>query len=575
MSVGAVTARIARQICDVEPVGYSQGEDRRSWYANADWAGHCSSPQNADCSSLVAGSISYGLHDVYGVPWGHKALLEINDFWTGNLRAGMEARGFDEVNWPDENLTPDGGFQVGDIVLSAGNEGGVGHVIVIVENGYDPLESEAWIAETGDLYGERGDQTGQETHTARYSEHPYTQRGAWTSCHRFNEAKFFQQWPEFAKGRATSTVPAPAAPAASSAPAHAHGIDISSHQGGLNIGAIWADFVIVKVTEGAGYINPFWQQQAEATLRAGKRLGLYLFANDEDPNEQARYFLDRAKAYAGRATFWLDWEADALNLAPSDALVILNQMAAETGSTPGIYLNGQGMESGDWSAIAGRFPLWYAGGPNYASYGQAYSDPAVPTVPYWGGNVLIHQYTEDGYLPGYNSHLDLDRLRDRAAWDAMIGGGHVTVSAPATSAPQASSYTGAWNKSDGQGELVCNGVFGPATIGRLQQVMGTTIDGVLDEDGSPAVERLQAFLNSAVPADTQEALNDAPRLDVDGVLGPDTWRTLQYLIIAWHKEYLPQGWGYEDWVDGEPGPATIGALQRALNNSRSNSGRLW
>ena len=572
MTVGSVTAQIAREICDNQPVGYSQGESRRSWYAAADAHGRVPSPQNADCSSLAAGSISYGIHHTYGVPWGHKALLEPNDFWTGNLRSGMEARGFDEVPWADENLTPDGGFQVGDIVLSAGNEGGVGHVIIIDENGYDPLESEAWIAETGDLYGERGDQTGQETRTDRYSEHPYTLRGAWTSCHRFNEAKFFQQWPEFAN-RKPASAPAPAA--ASSEPKHAHGIDVSSHQGGLNLRAIWADFVIVKITEGTGYENPFWQQQAEATLAAGKRLGLYHFANDEDPSEQARFFLDRAKAYAGRATFWLDWEADALNLAPSDALVILNQMAAETGSTPGIYLNGQGMGSGDWSAVAGRFPLWYAGGPNYASYGQAYSDPAVPTVPYWGGNVLIHQYTEDGYLPGYSKRLDLDRLRDRSAWDAMKGGGQVTASAPAASAAQASPYTGKWNKSDGQGELVCNGIFGPATIGRLQQVMGTPIDGALDDDGSPAIERLQAFLNSAVPADTQVALNDSPALDVDGVLGPDTWRTLQYLIIAWHKEYLPAGWGYEDWVDGEAGPATIGALQRALNNSRSNSGRLW
>lgn len=574
MSVGSVTAQIARRICDVEPVGYSQGEDRRSWYAAADWAGRVASPQSADCSSLACGSINYGLHDTYGVPWGHKALLEINDFWTGNMRAGMEARGFEEANWPDENLTPDGGFQAGDIVLSAGNEGGVGHVIVIVENGYDPLEAEAWIAETGDIFGEPGDQTGQETRTKRYSEHPHTLRGAWTSCHRFNEAKFLRQWPEFAKGRATASSPAPVRPA-SSAPAHAHGIDISSHQGGLNIAAIWADFVIVKVTEGTGYENPFWRQQAEATLAAGKRLGLYHFANDEDAGEQARFFLDRAKGYAGRATFWLDWEADALNLAPSDALVILNQMAAETRSTPGIYLNGAGLGSGNWSAVATRFPLWYAGGPNYASYGQAYSDPPTPTVPYWGGNVLIHQYTEDGYLPGYNSHLDLDRLRDRAAWDAMKGGGQVAASAPAASTPSVSPYTGKMNRSDGQAELVCNGNFGMATIGRLQQVMGTTIDGVLDEDGSPAIERLQRFLNAAVPADTQTALNDSPRLDEDGVLGPDTWRTLQYLIIAWHKEYLPAGWGYEDWVDGEAGPATIGALQRALNNSRTNSGRLW
>lgn len=571
MSVGSVTARIARRICDQEDVGYSQ-PDRRTWYANADWQGHVSSPQNADCSSLAAGAVCYGLHDTYGVPWGHPALLEINDFWTGNLRQGLEARGFDEVNWENENLTPDGGFKAGDIVLSAANEGGIGHVIVIVEDGFDPLESEAWIAEDNSIDGYLGDQTGQETRTARYSSHPHTQAGRWTSCHRFNEAKFFQQWPEFAKGKASAPGPAPATPAA--APAHAHGIDISSHQGGLHIAAIWADFVIVKVTEGTGYENPFWRAQAEATLAANKRLGLYHFANDEDAGEQARFFLDRAKAYAGRATFWLDWEADALNLAPSDALVMLNRMAAETKSTPGIYLNGQGMESGDWSAAASRFPLWYAGGPNYASYGQAYSDPAVPTVPYWGGNVLIHQYTEDGYLPGYSKRLDLNRLRDRAAWDRMVGGGQVT-STPAAPAAQASPYTGKWNRSDGQGELVCNGVFGPATIGRLQQVMGTPVDGALDEDGSPAIERLQAFLNSAVPADTQVALNDAPALDVDGVLGPDTWRTLQYLIIAWHREYLPDGWEYSNWVDGEAGPATIGALQRALNNSKAGSGRLW
>ena len=571
MSVGSVTARIARRICDVEPVGYSQ-PDRRTWFANADWEGHCSSPQNADCSSLAAGAVCYGLHDTYGVSWGHPALPEINDYWTGNLRQGLEARGFDEVNWADENLTPDGGFKVGDIVLSAANEGGCGHVIVIVEDGFDPLESEAWIAEDNSIDGYLGDQTGQETRTARYSTHPHTQAGRWTSCHRFNEAKFFQQWPEFANRKPASS-PAPAA--ASSEPKHAHGIDISSHQGGLNLRAIWADFVIVKVTEGTGYENPFWRAQAEATLAAGKRLGLYLFANDEDPNEQARFFLDRAKAYAGRATFWLDWEADALNLAPSDALVILNQMAAETGSTPGIYLNGQGMESGDWSAVATRFPLWYAGGPNYASYGQAYSDPAVPTVPYWGGNVLIHQYTEDGYLPGYSKRLDLDRLRDRSAWDRMIGGGQVTASTPAAPAAQASPYTGKWNKSDGQGELVCNGVFGPATIGRLQQVMGTPIDGELDDDGSPAIERFQAFLNSVVPANTQADLNDSPALDVDGVLGPDTWRTFQYLVMAWHRGYLPDGWDFADWVDGEAGPATIGALQRALNNSRAGSGRLW
>lgn len=566
MSVASVAARIARRICDVEDVGYSQ-PDRRTWYSVADWEGHVKSPQNADCSSLVCGAVNYGLHDALGVPWGHKALLEIDDFWTGNMRGGLEARGFQEVPWEDANLYPDGGFQTGDVVLSVASEGGKKHVVIITDAANDLL-SEAWIAEDGSDDGVLGDQTGVETRTVPYSSHPYTSSGAWTSCHRFNSDRFLAQWPEFTGGK-PATVPAPAAPA------HAHGIDISSHQGGLNIAAIWADFVIVKVSEGTGYENPFWRAQAEATLAANKRLGLYHFANDEDAGEQARFFLDRAKQYVGRATFWLDWEADAVGLGPGPALAFLNQVAAETKSTPGFYTYQNVLSSYDWSAVAARFPLWVAGGPEYSDYGRSYSDPPVPNVPYWGGGALVHQYTEDGYLPGYNSHLDLDRLRDRSAWDRMIGGGQVTASTPAAPAAQASPYTGKWNKSDGQGELVCNGVFGPATIGRLQQVMGTPVDGALDDDGSPAIERLQAFLNSAVPADTQEALNDAPALDVDGVLGPDTWRTLQYLIIAWHREYLPDGWDYADWVDGEAGPATIGALQRALNNSRSGSGRLW
>ena len=46
-------------------------------------------------------------------------------------------------------------------------------------------------------------------------------------------------------------------------------------------------------------------------------------------------------------------------------------------------------------------------------------------------------------------------------------------------------------------------------------------------------------------------------------------------MIAWHPGYLPEGWGFADWVDGEAGTATIGALQRALNNSTSGTGKLW
>ncbi len=550
MTVGSVTAQIAREICDNQPVGYSQGEDRRSWYAAADAYGRVSSPQSADCSSLVAGSISYGLHHTYGVPWGHQALLEPNDFWTGNLRSGMEARGFEEVPWADENLTPDGGFRVGDIVLSAGNEGGVGHVIVIDEDGYDPLESEAWIAETGDLFGERGDQTGQETRTERYSEHPYTLRGAWTSCHRFNEAKFFQQWPEFANRKPAA---APAA-AANSDPKHAHGIDISSHQGGLNIRAIWADFVIVKATEDDDYVNPYMVSQAQATLSAGKRLGFYHFARPGDAAAQARYFVSAVGSFRGKATLWLDWEDNAVPQGPSWAKTFLDTVRSLTGSTPGIYMNGSALNGYDWSAVASQYPLWYAGGPDYSDYGSSYSDPAVPNVSYWG-QPLIHQYTEDGRLPGYNGTLDLNRLRDRATWDRMIGGGaSATVSAAAS----------------GEAQLSVDGEYGAATVGRLKSVMGAV--------GYPevyAVANLRRFLNKVVPASSIHQLTGMYRLPEDRGWDSDMVKVFQYLVLAWNKPGVPSGWSFGDWVDGDFGEATVAALQMALNASKANSFRLW
>lgn len=223
----------------------------------------------------MCGAICYGIHDTYGAAWGHAALPEINDHWTGNMRPGLEARGFNEVPWNDSDLTPAGGFRVGDVILSAANEGGRGHVVIAVEDGGDPLVSESWIAEDGSIDGYLGDQTGEETRTVRYSSHPHTQSGAWTSCHRFDEGKFLSQWPEFRKGQAAQAKPAPASTAAPAGPAHAHGIDISSHQAGLNVAALWADFVIVKATEDNDYVNPYMGSQANSTLGASKRLGFY------------------------------------------------------------------------------------------------------------------------------------------------------------------------------------------------------------------------------------------------------------------------------------------------------------
>ena len=554
MSVGSVTAEIARRICDSENVGYSQPE-RRSWYAAADAHGRVSSPQNADCSSLACGAVSYGIHHTYGVPWGHAALLEINDYWTGNMRQGMESHGFNEVPWNDSDLTPAGGFQVGDIILSAANEGGVGHVVIAVEGGGDPLVSEAWIAEDGSIDGYAGDSTGGETRTVRYSSHPHTQRGSWTSCHRFNEAKFLQQWPQF-KGGAQSA-PAKPSPAPQGAPQHAHGIDVSSHQAGLNIPAIWADFVIVKATEDDDYVNPHMVSQANATLGASKRLGFYHFARPGDAAAQARMFVATVGSFRSKATLWLDWEDNAVPQGPAWAKTFLDTVKQLTGSTPGIYMNGSALNGYDWTAVAAQYPLWYAGGSEYSDYGRPYSDPAVPSVAYWG-QPLIHQYTEDGSLPGYSGSLDLNRLRDRSAWDRMING---QAPAPA-SAPQS-------------GNLVVDGEYGPATVSKLIQVFAPGYSEVY------AIANLRRYLNKTVPEASQKQLTGSGRLPEDRGWDSQAIKVFQYWAWCWVRpvagytwnQYAP-GWSFGDYIDGEAGEATWAALQEALNRSRPGSFRL-
>lgn len=553
MTVQSVAARIARRICDQENVGYSQ-PDRRTWYANANWEGHVSSPQNADCSSLVCGAICYGIHDTYGASWGHAALPEINDHWTGNMRPGLEARGFNEVPWNDSDLAPGGGFRVGDVILSAANEGGRGHVVLAVEDGGDPLVSEAWIAEDGSIDGYAGDTTGQETRTVRYSSHPHTQSGAWTSCHRFDEGKFLSQWPEFRKGQAAQAQTAAATTAAPTAPQHAHGIDISSHQSGLNVAALWADFVIVKATEDNDYVNPYMVSQANSTLGASKRLGFYHFARPGDAAEQARYFVSAVGSLRGKATLWLDWEADAVAQGPGWAKTFLDTVRSLTGATPGIYMNGSAVNGYDWSSVASQYPLWYAGGPDYSDYGTSYSDPAVPNVSYWG-QPLIHQYTEDGRLPGYSGTLDLNRLRDRATWDRMIGGGQ------ASSAASQPAY-GA--------QLAVDGEYGAATVGKLKSVMGA-----VGYEEVYAVANLRRFLNKAVPASSIHQLTGMYRLPEDRGWDSDMVKVFQYLVLAWNKPGVPAGWSFGDWVDGDFGEATISALQLALNASKDNSFRLW
>ena len=63
-----------------------------------------------------------------------------------------------------------------------------------------------------------------------------------------------------------------------------NGIDISSYQSGINLSVVPADFVIVKLTQGTGYVNPDCARAVNQALAAGRRIG----GDETDSRRRAR-----------------------------------------------------------------------------------------------------------------------------------------------------------------------------------------------------------------------------------------------------------------------------------------------
>lgn len=551
-------------------VGYSQ-PDRLNVYRDSDEAGWLVRDTNADCGTLVMGAVNYGLHKAYPrLTWGHPVLFDLDDYWTGNLRGGLEARGFREVAWNDADLYPQGGFRVGDVVLSAGNEGGVGHVCMVVATTPTVLVAEAWIAETGDVHGESGDQTGGETRVETYATHLDTARGVWTSCHRFDPVLFAAQHPDCVEG-AVSPAPSPApAPAPQGKSGPLLGVDISNHQGALTsrgaIDAVNPDFVLVMVSQGDWFTSPTWHAQVRAAYDGGRPVGVYHYVDGSGVEAEAQHFVSLVRNapdgdWNGYVMWCLDWEAGENDAWGDEGYLaaLVSRIKTLTGRRIMLY------------ASASVFPWGVAGQHGCGTWVAQYADSEATGWDYapwsdgsWSAD--MHQYTGTGRVPGYGGDLDLDLFRGSEA-DFKA---YYTGAAPSAPAPRPRATA-----PDGQELLVVDGEWGSRTVARFQQVMGTPIDGVLDDDGSVCIEAFQRFLNGAVGPAHLSNLIGAPALEVDGVDGERTWKAFQFLVWCWHREYVPGGWGFGDWIDGVDGPATVMALQRALNASTASTGRLW
>lgn len=192
------------------------------------------------------------------------------------------------------------------------------------------------------------------------------------------------------------------------------GIDISSHQGNIDLSKLKLDFVIVKATEGLTYVNPYCDKKVQQAIKLGLCFGFYHYARKNDPEKEAQWLLDNTVGYHGIGIPVLDWEED-------QSVDWVNKFVRyyhkKTGVWPWIYANPWRFNQGGVESNCDR---WIASYPNVLHPNLDY-DPG--TVPKTDGTVCCWQYASDGRISGYSGNLDLNHFYGtKTAWKKYAKG---------------------------------------------------------------------------------------------------------------------------------------------------------
>lgn len=178
----------------------------------------------------------------------------------------------------------------------------------------------------------------------------------------------------------------------------------------------------------------------------------------------------------------------------------------------------------------------------------------------WDGGVVDHigfvEANHGSYIQTIEGNTNNGRVARRTrAWNTIAA-----ILRPAYSG-SATSSGGGTASSGGTGRLTVDGSCGPATIRRWQQVMGTSVDGIISGQyrpdgrtwGRPALVDSCARYGGG-GSNLIRAVQRKLSLTADGLLGPATIRALQKHL----------GVAQDSWF----GPGTARALQSRLNTGR-------
>ena len=246
-------------------------------------------------------------------------------------------------------------------------------------------------------------------------------------------------------------------------------VDEASWQDGIDNTILDCDAVIVKATQGTGYINPICDSLYQAAKSAGKLLGVYHYASGGNATAEADFFLDNIQGYIGEAMLVLDWESgeNAQWGNPNWCKEFCDRVSARTGINPVVYVQNSAV---DQVANLTNNGLWIAQYADNNPMGWVDSPWNTITV-----NHIMHQYTSTGRINGWSGNLDLSLFYgDTNAWLAYAG-----ATGQPVPAPQPQTYEQPSVQSSDTTYIVQAG----DTLSEIAQRFGTTYQHLADING--------------------------------------------------------------------------------------------
>ena len=276
-------------------------------------------------------------------------------------------------------------------------------------------------------------------------------------------------------------------------------IDISNHQKGINLASVLAHTggVIVKATEGTGFVDAYCDGFVQVAKAKGKPWGFYHFAGKASGREEAAYFLNHTSNYFGLGIPVLDWEGSSDGTFQQPVSWVndfVRTIHDQTGVWPWIYGNPWRFNEGGVEANCGR---WVAGYPLNNNTNPEYGlDTPIPYDV--DGLICAWQFTSSGRLSGYAGNLDCNVFYgDTSAWEAYA---KASATKPTVSVPEKKPETSKPTQSTAAFKVGDKVTFAKAVDenGTKLAVSGTYT--VMEVSGSRVVVGRGGVVTAAVPA---------------------------------------------------------------------------